>query len=621
MGTFAAVPFFKLRLAEGNIRKSHATAAKDAELKASLEAHGVLMNLIVSTAPKGIKQVHAGGRRLAMLTQLVTEKKLPKGYPVPCYVLGDDENPEEAALIENTMRVEMHPLDEFESYSRLHHDHGMTIEQIAARFGRASLDVRKRLKLGNVAPKLRQACRDGDIDLDTLAAFASTEDMERQLECYTALTAQHNYINSYTVRNWLTEALYEAGRGLPALISVEDYEDRGGKTSSDLFANKIYLHDTELVDTMVKEKLTAVADQVRAEGWKWVEVDLDFFNTGNNSIAQTLDPVPAPEAEIPAELLERQKELEAKVGELEETLQDDAENDTLTNEELEAAEEALSVAESDLYNVQEQIEELAQYSDEQKAIAGALITVDNNGLRILRGRVKKADAKKAKEPDSMTWTGAPDEEAKLSQVLLDDLSKWKLIAARLDLYYNTAIAADLMLFSIAWIVAQDPMDRDFYIAPLKISPSMPALQTTIDDERGTSSIRELDGCRESLNLGWLNTEDMIQSMRDFRELSQQDKTKLMAWCAAKCLNTSGEMLSAIMEDCETKPAKYWRPNATNYFKRAPKGVILKAGAEMFNDEDWGDSHTNKAKTDIAHILEERIEQMPLAECWLPEQMR
>lgn len=625
MGTLATIPFSKLQLAEDNIRKSSAGPEKDAELKASIETHGVLVSLIVSPGTRGKKLVRAGKRRFIAVQQLVDDKKLPKTYELPCYILGENENAEEAALIENTLRADMHPIDEFESYSRLHYDHGLTVEAIAAHFGRPLIDIRKRLKLGNVAPELRQACREGDISVDTLAAFTSTDDMTRQLECYRAMKDANNYINAHQVRRWLSESLYEAGQGIAKLISLSEYEARGGKTSSDLFANKIYLHDTALVDELAKKYLSAMADAVKAEGWKWVDINLDYFNSGS-PYAQILDPEPAPEWKIPEELRNRQQTLADQVQKLEEKI-DNSEVDEIDDDQLEKLEEELSTAEDELYSVNEEIEQLAQLSDEQKSVSGALITVGGDGIQILRGRVKKEDSKKAKATVT-SEDGAPtqeehgkDAEQQLSQVLTQDLRRWHLAAMQLDLYYSTAIAADAMLFSIAWGTLLKPEERRFVNAPVRYNADLPALSTTIIDERADATIRELISCRESLNLSWLDADDCVQSLRDFRLINDKDKTKIMAWCAARTLSTDEEMMAALMEDCQTHIAKYWRPTATNFFKRAPKSVCLTAGAQMFEDDDFPDLHRAKARTDLAYILEERVAQMPISECWLPEQMR
>src|SRR3546814_15648917 len=46
--------------------------------------------------------------------------------------------------------------------------------------------------------------------------------------------------------------------------------------SSDLHDDGGWLQDVALLDHLVTEKLTAEAEQVAAEGWKWIEVATEF---------------------------------------------------------------------------------------------------------------------------------------------------------------------------------------------------------------------------------------------------------------------------------------------------------------------------------------------------------
>jgi hypothetical protein len=63
------IPLNKLILSPANVRKTPASAAEDAELKASLKASGLKQNLVVhaSADDKGVYAVTAGGRRLKAL--------------------------------------------------------------------------------------------------------------------------------------------------------------------------------------------------------------------------------------------------------------------------------------------------------------------------------------------------------------------------------------------------------------------------------------------------------------------------------------------------------------------------------------------------------------------------
>ena len=97
-----AIPLSSLVRAEINIRKTGREADID-QLAASIEAHGLLENLIVSPGEDGRYAVIAGGRRLAALGLLHEQGKIEANHPVPCQVRETCETREliELSLAEN----------------------------------------------------------------------------------------------------------------------------------------------------------------------------------------------------------------------------------------------------------------------------------------------------------------------------------------------------------------------------------------------------------------------------------------------------------------------------------------------------------------------------------------
>src|SRR3990167_8902834 len=92
-----SIPLNKLVQSPSNVRR-HEDAAADAELKASIAAHGLLQNLIVRPAAKGKFEVEAGERRRRQMLALVEDKVLPRSHEVICLVLEDDETAVGASL-------------------------------------------------------------------------------------------------------------------------------------------------------------------------------------------------------------------------------------------------------------------------------------------------------------------------------------------------------------------------------------------------------------------------------------------------------------------------------------------------------------------------------------------
>ena len=109
-----SIPLNKLVASRLNVRKIGGQSIED--LTASIKAHGLIHNLVVTKATKGDKhEVVAGARRLAALNKLAKDKVIPKTWDVPCRVVDADASTE-SSLAENTIRQAMHPADQFTAF-------------------------------------------------------------------------------------------------------------------------------------------------------------------------------------------------------------------------------------------------------------------------------------------------------------------------------------------------------------------------------------------------------------------------------------------------------------------------------------------------------------------------
>src|SRR5262245_49167934 len=99
-----------------NARRTVARGTGD-DLKASILAHGLMHNLVVIDAGDGFYHVTDGARRLEALQALLADGKLPGDYAVPCQVRSE-KNALETSLAANTVRLAMHPADEFEAFAK-----------------------------------------------------------------------------------------------------------------------------------------------------------------------------------------------------------------------------------------------------------------------------------------------------------------------------------------------------------------------------------------------------------------------------------------------------------------------------------------------------------------------
>jgi ParB family chromosome partitioning protein len=379
------IPFNKLVLAQANVRRVKAGVSID-ELAESIARRGLIQSLHVRPVldadgkETGMFEVPAGGRRYRALELLVKQKRLAKTAPVPC-VAGDaasDILTEEVSLAENIDRAPLHPLDQFRAFQAMR-DNGMTEEAIAAAFFVGVNVVKQRLRLAAVSPKLLDVYADDGMTLEMLMAFTVSADHARQERVWEAISAGWQK-EPWQIRRMLTETTVRASDKRAVFVGLDAYEAAGGAVLRDLFQSDDggWLQDVALFDRLVAEKLKAAADEIAAEGWKWVEAALSLpygVTHGLRAIAGTA--VNITEAEQPA-----RDALQAEYNRLSEDYED-------ANELPDAVDQRLGEIEAALEEIDNRP---FRYDPAEIAIGGAFITLDANGrLKIDRGYVRPED--------------------------------------------------------------------------------------------------------------------------------------------------------------------------------------------------------------------------------------
>lgn|GEM_PF-5605711 len=103
----------------------------------------------------------------------------------------------------------------------------------AARFGCSAAIVRQRLKLANVSPKLIEAYREEEIELEQLMALAISDDHAAQEKLWSELAGWNR--NPSNIRRMLTQAHVEAHDPRAQFVGIEAYVAAGGPVLRDLF--------------------------------------------------------------------------------------------------------------------------------------------------------------------------------------------------------------------------------------------------------------------------------------------------------------------------------------------------------------------------------------------------
>ena len=393
----AEIALSKLDPSPVNVRRTGTGLGVEA-LAASIAAHGLLQSLAVrakldgASRETGRYEVVAGGRRLAALRLLAKGKRLAKHAPIPCRVL-DGADDAEASLAENTVRLDMHPADQFEAFAALHRGgDGLGVEEIAARFGVSAHTVRQRLRLAAVSPALIQAYRDEALTLDHLMAFAVTEDHAAQERVFAQLPAWQR--SPDTIRRLLTNALVPATDRRVLLVGLDAYLAAGGRVQRDLFAEDGggWIEDAALLERLVAERMEREAEAVRAEGWAWVAIGPDAQSQAwrCRRVWPVRVPLSAEDEARRAALASRYDDLAAEHGS----------SDDLP--EAVAAELDRIEAELDALDARERA-----FRPEDVAVAGAVVTLASDGtLRVERGYVRPED--EPAETEDKVEAGAED---------------------------------------------------------------------------------------------------------------------------------------------------------------------------------------------------------------------
>ena len=274
------IPFSQLVLSQKNVRRVKAglsieDLAEDIYRRTLLQSINVRPVLDVDGKETGKFEVPAGGRRFRALELLVKTKRMAKDQPVPC-VVRDAGIAEEDSLAENVMRVALHPLDQFRAFSALI-EAGLSEEDIAARFFVSVSTVRQRLRLASVSPILLEIYGEDGITLEQLMAFSVTDNHARQEQVWEQVNQGH-HVPAYHIRRLLTEDAISASDRRVRFIGIDAYTEAGGYLMRDLFSSDEdgWLQDPALVELLVSEKLSELAQEIGAEGWKWVEAAVDL---------------------------------------------------------------------------------------------------------------------------------------------------------------------------------------------------------------------------------------------------------------------------------------------------------------------------------------------------------
>jgi ParB family chromosome partitioning protein len=336
------------------------------------------------------------------------------------------------------------------------------------------------------------------------------------------------------------------------------------------------MDDTPLVHRLAIEKLEAKAAELRSQ-WKWTRAVLDVDYA---SLAEFTHLRPQP-AEAPAELAEEIERIEQRLGEFEETDEEE------WTDELQTEIAQLEERRAEIDSI---VDGLAVYSDKVRARAGCIVTIGDNGAFCLhQGLVERRNAKAAAssgetDDDIAGSIDADDDEAGqpprasasaeqllrkecgFSQLLVDDLKAHRHQITRAYLPGNFEVAFDLALYALC----TDLFDRfRAHSNPLELRATEAHPRSSLNDLSGTPADRLIEAHGAALELDWLKLPS-AQGFAALAALPADAKQRLFAWCIASTLkpqlaieHRADPVLEAAGWRLAISLIDFWRPTAAN----------------------------------------------------------
>ena len=626
-------------LSQANIRRVKAGVsieelAEDIVQRTLLQSLSVRAVLGADGQETGMFAVPAGGRRYRALELLVKQKRMAKTQVVPC-VVRTEGLAEEDSLAENSQREPLHPLDQFRGFQTLR-EKGLGEEEIAARFFVSPSVVKQRLKLAAVSSKLLDIYADDGMTLEQLMAFTVTNDQARQEQVWEALSHSCNK-EPYYIRRQLTEGAVRASDKRAGFVGVEAYEAAGGAVLRDLFQHddRGWLQDAALLDRLVTERLQSEAENLRAEGWKWITAAPDFpygHTAGLRRLTgETVDMTDEDRATHEA--------LKAEHERLEQEYADADELPEEVDQRLGEIETAVAAFE----------ERPLVYDPAEIARAGVFVSMGGDGdLRIERGYVRPEDeapvsaAPEGGEPTpshpegsaqrgvitiggaTTPETEAPDEGdgiRPLSERLVTELTAHRTLAMR-DALANAPDMAFIAVLHALCLSAFYPYASD---TCLEITAKSSGFATQAPGLNDTAPAKAIEARHEA----WVRQlpekpGDLWDTLIAF---DRDSRTALFAHCASVTVNVVNEPWNhrpgafehgdrlARAVDLDMVAAG-WTPTVDNYLGRVPKVRILEALREA-KGEACAQLIDHLKKPNMA----KEAERLLAGTGWVPEPLR
>ena len=179
--------------------RQHFDADALADLQDSIASQGILQPLVVRLLPPGADmfathEIVCGHRRARAATELDMET-------VPCIVRHmSDLDAAIAQAHENAARADITPLEEASMFSRLHTEHGLTVDEVAEKVSKSRSYVYGRMKLSGACEAVQDAMRKQGLPAELALELARIPAQSLQEKALASLRDRDDWVSVRVAR-------------------------------------------------------------------------------------------------------------------------------------------------------------------------------------------------------------------------------------------------------------------------------------------------------------------------------------------------------------------------------------------------------------------------------------
>src|SRR5712691_11429370 len=145
------------------------------ELARSVREHGIVQPLVVTRSGDHRYRLIAGERRFRAAQRIGL-----RSVPAVVKELSTESDVLQIALIDNIQREDLNPIEEAVAYQQLHHEFGLTQEEIARRVGKERSTVANFLRLLKLPDSVKKLLASGRLSMGHARALLAVESAKKQ---------------------------------------------------------------------------------------------------------------------------------------------------------------------------------------------------------------------------------------------------------------------------------------------------------------------------------------------------------------------------------------------------------------------------------------------------------